>query len=329
MTQLHSDSWELLRSTRLAHSLVAGPVLAELARHDERIVCLSADLGIPTRLAEFGRVHPDRYFDVGIAEKNMISIAAGLAACGKLPYCSSYASFLALLGCEQIRTDVAYPNLNVRLIGTHAGIALGFYGTSHHATEDLAIVRSMANMTIVCPSDANSFRWLLEESVEYQGPMYFRVSRGRDGVVYEHRPDGFCIGGAVELRPGGDVAVLALGTMVQPALDAAIQLAEKGIEARVLDVHTVKPLDREAVICAAQDTGAVLTVEEHNILGGLGGAVAEVLLEAGVSCRFARHGIRDEYALIGPPFHLYRHYGLDADGIAAAALVLLADEAAL
>ena len=321
--ELHPDTWDVLRSTALATSLVTGEVLAELGRDHPEIVALSADLAIPTRIGEFGAVHPERFFDVGIAEKNMVSIAAGLAACGKIPYCSTYASFLALLCCEQIRTDVAYPRLNVRLIGTHAGIAMGFYGTSHHATEDLAVVRAMANMTVVAPCDAGSLRWLLEDSVAYDGPIYFRLSRGRDPDVYAERPAGFRIGAAETLRSGGDVVILATGTVVRPALDAATVLAAEGVDATVIDAHTVKPLDVERIVAAASATGAVLTVEEHNVLGGLGGAVAETLLEQGVACRFRRHGLRDEYSVIGPPLQLYEHYRLDAAGIAGEVRCLL------
>ena len=316
---LHPDTWDIVKFSRLAKQLVAGEVLAELARDDPRIVVLTADLKYSNRLADFARVHPDRFFEFGVAEHNMVSAAAGMAASGKIPYVASYASFIALLCCEQIRTDIAYPNLPVRILGTHTGIAMGFYGTSHHATEDIAILRSMANMTVFCPADGNALRAGLIQSVDYPGPIYFRLSRGREPTVYPEELPDFRLGRAVTLRPGADVTIIANGITVANALQAAEQLAGEGIQARVIDLHTVKPIDKEAILTAARETGAILTVEEHNILGGVGGAVAEVLAEAGVPCRFKRHGIYDEYSLIGPPTRLYAHYRLDGPGIAQTA----------
>ncbi len=317
-TPLHPDSWDIVKFGTLARQLVMGQVLAELADAHPEIVVLTADLKVANRLSDFARVHPARFFDFGIAENNMVSAAAGMAACGKLPYAATYASFLALLCCEQIRTDVAYPNLPVRLIGTHTGVAMGFYGTSHHATEDIAILRSMANMTVFCPADGTSLRAGLIESLTYPGPIYFRVSRGREPDVYAGRAEaaGLKIGKAVVLRPGKDLAIITNGVPLAGALSAARTLAAEGLDVRVIDLHTVKPIDREVILAAARETGAILTVEEHNILGGLGSAVAEVLAEAGVPCRFKMHGIFDEYTPIGPPLRVYQHYRLDEAGIA-------------
>ncbi|UOF88634.1 transketolase [Fodinisporobacter ferrooxydans] len=316
--QLQSESWELFGSLKLAKQLTAGETLARLGDEHPEIVALCADLGYPTRLADFGKKFPDRFFDFGIAEKNMVSAAAGLAATGKIPFVATYASFLGLLCCEQIRTDVAYPNLNVRLIGTHTGIAMGFYGSSHHATEDIAILRSMANMAVISPADGVAFAQMIEESVaSYAGPIYFRVSRGREETVYTEGRPGNKIGKANVLREGRDITIIACGIEVKASLDAAEFLANQGIQARVIDMHTIKPLDLDAVLEAARETGAIVTVEEHNILGGLGGAVAEVLMESGISCKFKRHGIMDQYALIGKPYHLYKHYKLDGNGIAS------------
>jgi transketolase len=317
-TELHPDTWDIVKFGSLAKQLVMGQALAELADTHPEIVVLTADLKYSNRLSDFARVHPERFFEFGIAEHNMVSASAGLAACGKLPYVATYASFLALLCCEQIRTDIAYPNLPVRLIGTHTGVAMGFYGTSHHATEDIAILRSMANMTVFCPADGTALRAGLIESLTYPGPIYFRVSRGREPDGYAGRAAGgdLKIGKAVTLRPGKDVTVIANGVPLSGALDAAETLSAEGLDVCVMDMHTVKPIDHEAIIKAARETGAILTVEEHNIYGGLGGAVAEVLAEAGVPCRFKRHGIYDEYSLIGPPLRIYEHYRLDGPGIA-------------
>ncbi len=316
--ELHPDTWDIVKFGSLAKQLVIGEVLAELGRTHPEIVVLTADLKYSNRLSDFARVHPERFFEFGIAEHNMVSAAAGLAAVGKMPYVATYAAFLALLCCEQIRTDVAYPNLPVRLIGTHAGIAMGFYGSSHHATEDIAILRSMANMTVFCPADGAAIRAGLIESLTYPGPIYFRLSRGREPDVYAGRDVAakIKIGRAVTLRPGQDVTIIANGVPLAGALEAAESLSAEGLDVRVIDMHTVKPIDREATLQAAHETGAILTVEEHNIYGGLGGAVAEVLAEAGVPCRFKRHGLYDEHSLIGPPIQLYEHYRLNGAGIA-------------
>lgn len=322
--QLHEDSWELFKGLKFAKQLTAGETLARLGEKHSEIVALCADLGYPTRLADFGTKFPDRFFNFGIAEKNMVTAAAGLATTRKIPFVSTYASFLGLLCAEQIRTAIAYPNLKVRLIGTHTGIAMGFYGSSHHATEDIAIVRSMANMTVISPADGQALSELIEESVvSHDGPIYFRVSRGREETVYTEGQPKNVIGKANVLRDGNDLTIIACGITVKAALDAAEQLNNAGIQARVIDMHTIKPLDEEIVLKSARETGAILTVEEHNILGGLGGAVAEVLMESGISCKFKRHGFKDEYSLIGKPYHLYRHYQLDADGVASIARELL------
>jgi transketolase len=313
---LHPDTWDLPTSTRLAPFLNWGQVLAEMGREHPEIVVLTADLKHANRLYDFGRVHPHRFFNFGIAEKNMVSAAAGLAAAGLLPYVATYASFVGLLCAEQIRTDVCYPGLPVRILAHHAGITMGFYGSSHHATEDLSIMRSFAGLTVFGTVDPNLAESALRASVSYPGPIYFRLGRGREEPVYAQPPADFAFGQAITVRDGRDAAILTTGLPLSAAVQAAEMLAaEDGLSVRVVDTHTVKPIDVEAVIAAAA-TGIVLTVEEHNIIGGLGGAVAEVLTEAGARCRFRRHGLPDEYALIGPPLALYAHYGLDAVGIA-------------
>lgn len=320
-TPLHTDTWDIVKFSSLAKQLVMGEVLADLADTHPDIAVLTADLKNSNRLSDFQARHPERFFEFGIAEHNMVSAAAGMAASGKIPFVGTYGSFLAVLCCEQIRTDVAYPNLPVRLIGTHSGVAMGFYGTSHHATEDLAILRSMANMTVFCPADAIAIRAGLMQSLTYPGPIYFRVGRGREADVYANRPEanGIQIGQAVTLRDGRNLTIITNGVPLAGALDAAEMLAHENISVRVMDMHTVKPIDRAAILRAAHETGAILTVEEHNIYGGLGGAVAEVLAESGVACKFKMHGIYDEYSLIGPPLRVWEHYRLDGKGIAEVA----------
>lgn len=297
-------------------AFVLGEELADIADDDERIVVLTADLAKANRVTDFAERHPQRFFNVGIAEKNMVTIAAGMAASGLVPYAATFSAFAALLCCEQIRTDCAYTRMPVRVVGHHSGMSMGFYGTSHHSLEDLGIMRTIADLTVVCATDANHLRAVLRASVDHPGAMYLRLGRGRDPEVYATVPE-LSFGTAIRLRDGADVAILTTGSEVRPSLDAAALLAADGIEATVFDVHTVKPLDLEAVAAAAA-LGTVVTVEEHNRTNGLGSAVAVALLEGGFgTVNFRRHGVPDEHVPIGPPAALYAHYQLDADGIAA------------
>lgn len=308
--------------TRAVPAFVFGEELADLAEQDDRIVVLTADLGRSNRATDFGARHPERFVNVGIAEKNMITTAAGMAASGFVPFAATFGSFAALLCAEQIRTDCAYPNLPVRVLGHHSGMSMGFYGTSHHSLEDLGMMRCIADLTVVCATDANHLRALLRLSLDHPGAMYLRLGRGRDPQVYDVVPD-LALGRAETLRDGSDLTIVATGSEVHPALRAAEELARDGITTRVLDMWTVSPLDREAVVDAARTTGAVLTVEEANVTGGLGSAVAECLLDAGLAPRFRRHGVPDEHVPVGPPAALYAHYRLDGPGIAAVARELL------
>ena len=312
---LHEDSWHLLMLLDQAPGFAAiSEALIELTDEGHPIVVTTADLKYSNGLVRFQEKHPERFLQFGISEQNMVSASAGLATTGLLPYTATFASFLALLCCEQIRTDVAYCNQPVRLIGHHSGISLGFYGTSHHATEDLAIMRSIANMTVIAPSDPAQFGAAIRATVNHPGPIYFRAGRGRDPVIY---PDGveFELGRGIWHARGNDLTLIATGSSVHPTLEAAEQLRQTGISVGVIDMHTIKPLDRDAVLEAAR-SGRIMTVEEHNVIGGLGGAVAEVLADAGTPARLYRHGMQDQYSLVGPPTHLYKHYELDADGIA-------------
>jgi len=306
-------------------AFVLGEELAEMARTDPRIVVATADLASANRTNDFKAVHPDRFFDFGIAEKNMITAAAGMAACGFVPYVATFASFCAILGAEQIRTDCAYPRMPVRVIGTHSGMSMGFYGSSHHALEDLGMLRVMADLTVICATDANHLRAILRKSVDHPGAMYIRLGRGRDPVVYETVPD-IEIGKAVRLRDGNDLTMITTGSQVRATLDAADTLAGDGVSVRVVDMHTISPLDREEIAAAARETKAILTVEEHNVTGGLGTAVAEVLVDL-PRVPFRRHGVPDRYVEVGPPAALYAKYGLDAPGVLAVAREVLAARA--
>lgn len=311
------ESWTLLDLLDQAPGLLAlSDTLVELAEDGAPVVALTGDLKYSNGLVRFAERYPERFFNMGISEQNMVSAAAGMATTGLMPFVADFASFLPLLCCEQIRTDVAYSQLPVRLIGHHAGITLGFYGTSHHATEDLSITRVIANLTVVCPTDPAMLASAVRASVAWEQPIYFRIGRGREPKVYE--PDqlrGFEFGRAIWHHRGTDAVVIATGSMVAPALEAVEKLRAEGADVGLIDMHTIKPLDRQAVLMAAACGSPLITVEEHNTVGGLGGAVAEVLAEKGSRSRLRRHGIEDEYSLIGPPTHLYRHYGLEAGGI--------------
>lgn len=303
-------------------AFILGEELADLADADPRIVVLTADLASANRTNDFKARHPDRFFDFGIAEKNMLTAAAGMASTGLIPYAATFASFCAILGAEQIRTDCAYPRMPVRAIGHHSGMSMGFYGTSHHALEDLGMMRTIADLTVVSAADANQLRAVLRASVNHPGAMYIRLGRGRDPVVYERVPADFAFGRASRLRDGRDLTIVTMGTEVRASLDAAEALAERGIAARVVDMHTLKPLDADEIRSAAAETGAILTVEEHNVTGGLGSAVAELLVDL-PRIPFRRHGVPDRFVEVGPPAALYAHYRLDAPGIAAVAGELL------
>lgn len=322
-TPLDEKSWNVDTSLPLMYSLVAGEELADMADERDDILVMTADLMTSNRTGDFAARHPARFVNVGIAEQNMVSMAAGLATCGFVPYVSTFASFASLLCAEQLRTDLAYPGLKVRVLAHHAGISMGFYGTSHHAVEDIAITRSIAGMTVATAADAAATRALLRATVDHDGPVYLRLGRGREKPVYAEPPS-VELGRFLTVREGTDATVIATGIGVHAAAEAADRLAEDGLRLRVLDAIFVKPLDRDAVLAAARESGGILVVEEHNVLGGLGGAVAEVLALAGVGTRVRFHGIQDEYALIAPPTHLYRHYGFTADGIASRVRELLA-----
>lgn len=316
MAPLSPNSWQyrdvIARTPGLDH---VGNALIELTDAGYPVVAGSADLSYSNGMARFAQRYPDRFMQFGISEQNMVSAAAGMAAAGMMPFIATFASFLGLLACEQIRMDVAYCALPVRLIGHHTGITMGFYGTSHHATEDIGTMRSIADLTIVSPADGPQFYAALKASAEHDRPIYFRTGRGREPDLYDTaRP--FTFGKAIEHFQGTELTIIACGTPVYPAVQVARALNAQGRSVGVIDMATVKPLDRDAVLAAAHRSPVVLTIEEHNILGGLGAAVAEVLAEEGSPARLVRHGIRDEYALIAPPTHLYAHYRLDEAGIA-------------
>lgn len=292
--------------------------LIDLVKAGHNVVAGSADLQYSNGLNRFAAAYPDRYISFGISEQNMVSTAAGIASCGVTPFVATFASFLALLACEQIRMDVAYSAQPVRLVGHHTGISLGFYGTSHHATEDIGTMRSIADLAVVSPADGAQLEAVIRASADFDRPIYMRIGRGRDPVVYG-KDTIFTFGRAHEHLQGEELTIIACGMAVHGALEAARALNAEGRSVGVIDMASIKPIDRDAILSAAARTRKMMTVEEHNVLGGLGAAVAEVLTDEGAGVKLKRHGIYDEYALIAPPTHLYAHYKLDGPGIRSVA----------
>ena len=297
------------KATRAAY----GEALAELGKVNDKVVVLDADLSKSTMTATFQKAFPDRFFNIGIAEANMVDMAAGMSTMGLIPFCSTFAMFGAGRVYEQIRNSIAYPRLNVKLCMSHAGVSVGEDGASHQCLEDLALMRVIPGMTVICPADANETRKAVFAAAEMEGPVYIRLARLATPVFEEDYP--FEIGKANVLREGTDVAVFATGLMVSEALKAADLLAAQGVSAAVNNVHTVKPIDEECVAAWAEKCGRVVTVEEHSVIGGLGDAVAEVLMGK-VDCAFRKIGVQDQFGQSGKAWEVLAEYGLTAPQIA-------------
>jgi transketolase len=301
---------------KIATRAAYGKALAALAEQEPNLVVLDADLSGSTMTKEFGKAHPDRFFDMGIAEANMVGVAAGLAACGKKPFVNSFAMFAAGRAWEQVRNSVAYPGLNVKVVGSHGGLSVGEDGATHQCIEDLAIMRSIPGLTVLCPCDGNEMEQAVKALLAYDGPAYMRLGRLAVENVTDSLPGyHFEIGKGVQLRDGDDITVVAVGMMVQEALKAADILAEEGISVRVIDMHTVKPLDEEILLKAARETGCIVTSEEANVIGGLGSAVSEYLASV-CPVPVIRHGVEDEFGRSGEAKKVLAAYGLTAEGIA-------------
>ena len=291
-----------------------GNALAELGTEHDNVVVLDADLAAATKTGIFKKAHPDRFIDCGIAESNMIGVAAGLATTGKVPFASSFAMFAAGRAFEQVRNSVGYPHLNVKIGATHAGISVGEDGATHQCNEDIALMRTIPGMVVINPADDVEARAAVRAAYEHQGPVYLRFGRLAVPVIND-RPDyKFELGKGVVLREGKDLTIIATGLPVSNCLEAAEKLAADGIDAKVINIHTIKPLDEDLVVAAAKETGKVVTVEEHSIIGGLGGAVCECLAEK-APVPVKRIGIHDVFGESGPALELLHKYGLDAEGI--------------
>lgn len=301
---------------KIATRAAYGKALEELAAQEPNLVVLDADLSGSTMTKGFGAEHPDRFFDMGIAEANMVGVAAGLATCGKKPFVNSFAMFAAGRAWEQVRNSVAYPGLNVKVVGSHGGLSVGEDGATHQCIEDLAIMRAIPNMTVLCPCDGNEMKQAVKALLAYDGPAYLRLGRlAVETVTDQVEGYEFQIGKGVLLRDGQDVTLVAVGMMVQMALTAADILAEEGISARVIDMHTIKPLDTEILLAAARDTGCIVTSEEANIVGGLGSAVSEYLTSV-CPVPVIRHGVEDEFGRSGAAQKVLEAYHLTPAGIA-------------
>lgn len=291
-----------------------GNALVELGKENPNVVVLDADLAAATKTGVFKKEFPERHIDCGIAEANMMGIAAGLSTTGKVPFASTFAMFAAGRAFEQVRNSIGYPHLNVKIGATHAGISVGEDGATHQCNEDMALMRTIPGMVILNPSDDVEAKAAVEAAYLHDGPVYLRFGRLAVPVIND-RPDyKFEIGKGIVLREGKDVTVFATGLCVNEALLAAEKLAADGIDAKVINIHTIKPLDEELVVKAAKETGKVVTVEEHSVIGGLGGAVAEVLSEKAPT-KMLRIGVNDVFGESGPAVKLLEKYGLDAEGI--------------
>ena len=291
-----------------------GNALAELGKLHDDVVVLDADLAGATKTAIFQKAFPERFIDCGIAEGNMMGVAAGIATTGKVPFASTFAMFAAGRAYEQIRNSIGYPKNNVKIGATHGGISVGEDGASHQCNEDLALMRIIPGMTVICPSDDVEARAAVFAAYEHEGPVYMRFGRLAVPVINDNPDYKFELGKGIVLKEGKDVAIIANGLEVAESLEAAKMLAEDGIDAKVINIHTIKPLDEELVLAAAKETGKVVTVEEHSIIGGLGGAVCELLSEK-CPTPTLRIGIKDVFGESGPAKELIAKYGLDAKSI--------------
>lgn len=299
--------------TKIATRDAYGKALVEVGAKYPNVIVLDADLSKSTKTADFAKAYPERFLDMGIAEANMIGTAAGLATTGKIPFVSTFALFGTMRVGDQIRNSVCYPNLNVKIAVTHSGLTLGEDGASHQAIEDIAMMRAIPNMTVIVPADAEETKQVIRAAVEHNGPMYIRLGRPAVPLVFDEDYK-FEIGKGTVVKEGSDVTIIAMGVMLHPAIEAAKDLEQEGIQARVINMATIKPIDQEIIIQAAKETKGIVTAEEHNIYGGLGSAVAEVVAEHAPTL-VKRVGVNDTFGESGKPDELLVKYGLTKEHI--------------
>lgn len=290
-----------------------GKALAELGEKYKDVVVLDADLATATKTIDFKKKFPERFFDIGIAEQDLMGTAAGLALGGKIPFASTFAIFASGRAYDQVRNTIAYSKLNVKIAATHAGITVGEDGASHQALEDISLMRSVPNMIVVSPADDKATKWIIEEAINYNGPMYIRLARPATEEIYDENTK-FELGKGIQHGTGEDATVIATGVTVAEALKAKEDLAKEGINIRVVDIHTIKPIDKELIIKCAKETKKIITVEDHSIIGGLGTAVCEVLSEE-YPTKVIRMGIKDEFGQSGKWNELMEHYGITSKNI--------------
>lgn len=291
-----------------------GDALVELGREHDNLIVLDADLAAATKTAVFKKAYPERFIDCGIAEANMTGVAAGLSTCGKVPFISSFAMFAAGRAFEQVRNSIGYPHLNVKIGATHAGITVGEDGATHQCNEDIALMRTIPGMVVINPADDVEARAAVKAAYEYEGPVYLRFGRLALPIIHNESSYKFEIGKGEILRDGKDVTIVATGAMVSNSLEAAEKLAADGIEAKVINIHTIKPLDKELVVAAAKETGKVVTVEEHSVIGGLGSAVCDTLAQKAPT-QVMKIGMNDTFGESGSAVELLKKYKLDAESI--------------
>ncbi len=310
--------YNAIDQTEVATAEIYGKAIAEIMLNDPKVVAITADLAKSTKLGDVLKVCPERVINVGIAEQDMMGVAAGMAKAGCIPFVSGFSAFCSMRACDQLHTDICYQKANVKIVATHSGTSFGQAGSTHHALADLAITRAMPNLTVICPADGVETANAVNAAYATDGPFYIRINRGFDRVLYETMDYGFEIGKAVTVNEGTDITVIACGSCVFQAKQAADFLANAdGLSVRVLDMHTISPIDKEAIAKAVTETRRIITVEDHFVKGGLGSAVSEVIVEGGKACAFKSLGHPD-FAMIGLQEDIMSDVGIDANGIIAA-----------
>lgn len=290
-----------------------GEALVELGKENKNVVVLDADLSTATKTNMFAKEFPDRFFDMGISEQDMMGTAAGFATCGKIPYASTFAVFAAGRAYDQIRSSICYPNLNVKICATHSGVTVGEDGATHQMLEDIALMRALPNMTVMCTSDDTQTKWAIKEISKIKGPVYLRLSRLATPIIYKSS-EKFEIGKAIQIGEGTDATIIATGDVVYEAIKAKEELEKMGKNVRILDIHTIKPIDKQAIIKCAKETKKIITIEDHNIIGGLGSSVCEVLSEE-YPTKVVRLGIKDTFGKSGKAEELMEYFGIKAKNI--------------
>lgn len=290
-----------------------GEALVELGKENKNVVVLDADLSTATKTNMFAKEFPDRFFDMGISEQDMMGTAAGFATCGKIPYASTFAVFAAGRAYDQIRNSICYPNLNVKICATHSGVTVGEDGATHQMLEDIALMRALPNMTVMCTSDDTQTKWAIKEISKIKGPVYLRLSRLATPIIYKSS-EKFEIGKAIQIGEGTDATIITTGDVVYEAIKAKEELEKIGKNVRILDIHTIKPIDKQAIIKCAKETKKIITIEDHNIIGGLGSSVCEVLSEE-YPTKVVRLGIKDTFGKSGKAEELMEYFGIKAKNI--------------